>query len=261
MIPGDEGRMPLVAHLAELRKRLMICIAGFVVAFAVCFYFSENIFSLLMFPLRGYLVFSIASPHIRYMATPDPPKLYFMGITEAFWMNMKIAMLAGLVLTLPLIFQQVWKFISPGLLLKEKKLASPFVIGGTILFVMGALFCYLIVLPFAIRFLLNYKTQHLTPMLTVGKYMDFCLKFIMAFGIVFELPMFIILLVRMGIVSADTLAKNRKYAILGAVIAAAILTPSPDAFNQILMAIPMVLLYEVGILLARILIRRPAGIG
>ena len=258
---GEEGRMPLVAHLAELRKRIMVCLVWFVAAAAVCFYFSEDIFGLVMLPMKGYLAFSLSSPYVRFFAAPKPLELVFTKLTEPFWMHMKIAMLAGLVLILPLIFQQLWKFISPGLLEKERKMAAPFVIGGTIMFVIGALFCYFIVLPFAIRFLSTYKVEHLTPMISVGWYVDFCLKFILAFGAVFETPMFIILLVRLGIVSPATLAKNRRYAILVAVIIAAIITPTPDAFNMILMTIPLVLLYEVGIFMARVLVRRPAGIG
>jgi sec-independent protein translocase protein TatC len=121
---------------------------------------------------------------------------------------------------------------------------------------LGALYCFFLVLPFAMGFLLTYKTGSMTPMISVGSYVDFCIKFILAFGLIFELPIAIIFFTRIGVVTPKTLAKNRKYAILIAFIAAAILTPTPDAFNQTLMAIPMIVLYEVGILISRIFVRK-----
>ena len=172
-------------------------------------------------------------------------------------MNMKIALVAALILALPIIFQQLWSFISPALHRKEKKYVIPFVLTATTLFLVGAAFCFFIVLPFAMGFLLTYKIgDFMMPMLSVGQYIDFCLKFLLAFGIVFELPIFIVFATRMGLVTTKTLAKNRRYAILIAFIVAAILTPTPDAFNQTLMAVPMIVLYEVGILVSRILLRK-----
>jgi sec-independent protein translocase protein TatC len=171
-------------------------------------------------------------------------------------MSMKVSFVAALALASPVIFYQLWKFISPGLLAKEKKYVLPFVISATGLFIAGALFCFFMILPFAMEFLLTYKLGDvLVPMLSVGQYVDFCLKFMLAFGAVFELPIVIIFLTRMGIVTTKTLAKNRKYAVLVAFILAAILTPTPDVFNQTLMAIPIVILYEAGILVSRIFVR------
>jgi len=176
---------------------------------------------------------------------------------EGFWMNMKIAMVAALILALPVIFQQLWSFISPGLHGKEKKYVVPFVLTATGLFLVGGAFCFFIVLPFAMGFLLTYKVgDFMMPLLSVGQYVDFCLKFILAFGAVFELPIIILFATRMGLITTQTLAKNRRYAVLIAFIVAAILTPTPDVFNQTLMAVPMIILYEVGILAARIFVRR-----
>jgi sec-independent protein translocase protein TatC len=169
---------------------------------------------------------------------------------------MKIALVAGLILALPVIFQQLWSFISPGLHHKEKKYVVPFVFIATGLFLVGAAFCFFIVLPFAMSFLLTYKIgDFMMPMLSVGQYTDFCLKFLLAFGVVFELPIFIIFFTRIGLVTPQTLAKHRRYAILIAFIVAAIITPTPDVFNQTLMALPMIVLYEVGIIASRILVR------
>jgi sec-independent protein translocase protein TatC len=185
-----------------------------------------------------------------------PVSLVFLSPGEGFWMHMKISMVAAFIVSLPVIFHQLWKFISPGLVEKEKKYIIPFILTSTFLFLLGAAFCFTVILPFALTFLLGYKTEHITPMLSVGSYMDFCLKFILSFGAIFELPLVIVFLVRFGFMTPDTLAKNRRYAVLFAFIAAAILTPTPDAFNQLLMAIPVIILYEIGILVARILYRK-----
>ncbi|MFQ3574144.1 MAG: twin-arginine translocase subunit TatC, partial [Thermodesulfovibrionales bacterium] len=171
----------------------------------------------------------------------------------AFWMSIKISLFSGIILSLPVLFHQLWRFISPGLLPKERKYALPFIFATTILFIIGASFCFFIVLPYALSFLLTYKTGDvLMPMLSVGQYVDFCLKFVLAFGTVFELPVLIFFLTRLGIVTPQTLAKHRRYAVLLAFILAAFLTPTPDAFNQTLMAVPIILLYEVGIWVSRI---------
>ncbi|OGW78695.1 MAG: twin arginine-targeting protein translocase TatC, partial [Nitrospirae bacterium RIFOXYB2_FULL_43_5] len=177
-----------------------------------------------MFPLKYNLSFSMENPFISIIPQEklsQTTKLVFLAPAEAFWMSMKVSFVAALVLALPVIFHQLWKFISPGLLVREKKYVFPFVISATGLFVAGALFCFFMVLPFAMGFLLTYKLGDvLMPMLSVGLYVDFCLKFILAFGAVFELPIVIIFLARMGIVTAKTLAKNRKYAVLAAFILA-----------------------------------------
>jgi sec-independent protein translocase protein TatC len=169
---------------------------------------------------------------------------------------MKVSFVASFIFALPVIFYQIWKFVSPGLLSKEKKYLIPFIVMSTTLFLAGSMFCFVIILPFAMTFLLGYKTGTLTPMISVGSYIDFCLKFILAFGAIFELPLLIIFLTKFGIVSPRSLAKNRKYAILVSFVVAAILTPTPDAFNQVLMAVPIIILYEIGILLSIIIYRK-----
>ncbi len=247
--------MPLIEHLAELRKRLLIAFSFLGIAFAGLFTISEKIFGLLVFPLNYELKIVPIRPFVEVISKKAVP-LIFLSPAEGFWMHMKISMVAAFVVSLPVTFYQLWMFISPGLVEKEKKYIIPFIIIATFLFLVGAFFCFMIILPFALTFLLGYKTEHITPMLSVGSYMDFCLKFILAFGAIFELPLVIIFLVRFGFMTPDTLAKNRRYAILAAFIAGAILTPTPDAFNQTLMAVPIIILYEIGILLARILYRK-----
>lgn len=252
----SEAKMPLTGHLEELRKRIFISLVGVVVFFAVAFNYSEDLFQFLTLPLRSYLAFSIRYPYIMLMVKKVYPSLYFFAPAEGFWMHVKISALAGLVVTIPLILYQAWKFISPGLHANEKKYVLPFVLVGTTLFLMGAAFCFFIVLPFAMQFLLTYKTQSFTPMLSIGFYMDFALRFILAFGVIFELPVAIIVLARLGIVSPRGLAKKRKFAVLLAFVGAAILTPTPDAFTMILMALPIILLWEVGVFMARFVVKR-----
>jgi sec-independent protein translocase protein TatC len=252
-----DEKMPFTEHLTEFRKRIIVSLAALLIGFIACFSYSEEIFEVLILPLKSEMSFSMHSPFVSLIPSKiKNPSLVFLAPAEAFWMHMKVSLVAGLVLSLPIILHQFWKFISPGLLLKEKKYVGPFVVSASLLFLVGALFCFLLVLPFAMGFLLTYKTGSMTPMLSVGNYVDFCLKFILAFGAVFELPIIIVLLTRMGIVTPKTLARNRKYAILIAFIVAAILTPTPDAFNQTLMAVPMIVLYEVGILVSRLFVRK-----
>jgi sec-independent protein translocase protein TatC len=256
----ESERMPLIEHLGELRKRITISLTALFIAFIIAFNYSEEIFKSIMFPLKYSLSFSMKNPFISIIPQEklsQTAKLVFLAPAEAFWMSMKVAFVAGLALALPVIFHQLWKFISPGLLAREKKYVLPFVISATTLFMAGAAFCFFIVLPFTMGFLVSYNVGDvLMPMLSVGLYVDFCLKFILAFGAVFELPIVIIFLTRMGIVTTKTLAKNRKYAVLVAFILAAVLTPTPDMFNQTLMAIPIIVLYEVGILVSRIFVRK-----
>jgi sec-independent protein translocase protein TatC len=248
-----DAKMSLTAHLEDLRKRIIISVTVILAAFVVAFNYSEEIFQILIFPLRNSLDFSIKDLYIHFV--PDDKlkatKLVFLAPTEAFWMNMKVAFVAALVLSLPVIFLQLWKFVSPGLKDNEKKYVIPFVLVATGLFLVGASFCFLIVLPFALSFLLNYKVgDFLMPMLSVGQYVDFCLKFILAFGAIFELPIILIFLTKIGLVTPQTLKRNRKMAIVLAFVAGAVLTPTPDVFNQTLMAVPIILLYEVGIQLS-----------
>lgn len=251
--------MTFFEHLAELRKKIIVSLCALIVMFIVCFNYSEYIFKFMIFPLKYTLDFSVKHLYIHFIYDDklQNTKLIFLSPTEGFWMNMKVALVSAFIISLPIIFHQLWSFLSPGLHEKEKKYILPFILFATGLFLIGASFCFFIVLPFAMKFLLTYKIgDYMMPMLSVGQYVDFCLKFILAFGIVFELPIIIIFFTKMGFVTPDTLASKRKYAIVLAFIIAAILTPTPDVFNQTLMAVPMILLYEVGILMSRLFIRK-----
>jgi sec-independent protein translocase protein TatC len=235
-----EGRMSFFDHLAELRKRIVWSLVPTLIGLIVCFRFSDRIILFMRRPLEKMGVQLVA-------LTP----------TEAFWTSMKVSMIAGLFVAMPVILWQVWAFVSPGLHQHERRFAIPFVLVGSLLFLGGAAFALLLVVPFALEFLLNFgKSQGIQPMISVSSHVDFVIKFTMAFGLVFELPLALTLLSLLGFVTPAFLNRNRKYAILINFIIAAVLTPTPDIFNQALMAGPLCLLYEVGIVSAWIFGRR-----
>ena len=240
MASFEEAKMSFMEHLGELRVRIVRSLVALLIGLVIAFPFSQQIMDYLSRPAR-------ATGHT----------LVFLALTEAFWVQMKVALIAGLFLAAPAILWQVWAFIAPGLHAHERKYAAPFVIVGSLLFIAGGVFSLKVVTPFAIQFLLSYERPGLQAMISIGSYVDFLLKFTLAFGLVFELPLAITLVARMGLVTARQLARNRKYAVLGAFIAAAVLTPTPDMFNQTLMAGPLIILYEVGIVCARIFGKKP----
>ena len=237
--------MPFLEHLGELRKRIMWSLVAVIVGLAIALNFTDRLMKFVRRP------FEVAAPG---------QKLVFLAPTEAFWVYMKVALIAGMVLALPVVLYQIWAFIAPGLYSHEKRYAVPFVIIGSVFFLLGASFAQFVVIPFAMRFLVSFPGPDLAPMISVGSYVDFVLKFTLAFGAVFELPVIITLASRMGLITPQFLAKNRKYAILVNFIIAAVLTPTPDVFNQSLMAGPLIVLYELGIISARLFGRPAAGV-
>jgi len=232
-------KMPFMEHLGELRTRITRSLIGVLVGLLIAFPFSARIVDYLGGPIQ---------------ATGNT--LVFVAVTEAFWTQMKVALFVGIFLASPVALWQVWAFVSPGLHEHEKRYAVPFVVIGSLLFIAGGAFSLLVVTPNAVKFLLSYARPGLQPMISIGMYIDFLLKFTLAFGAVFEVPLGITLAARLGLVTPKTLARNRKYAILAAFVVAAILTPTPDAVNQSLMAGPIIVLYEIGIVCARIFGRR-----
>ena len=234
-----DDKMPFMEHLGELRVRIMRALMALLVGLAIAFPFSQRVVDWLARPIQR-----------------SGNTLVFLAVTEAFWVQMKVALFLGLFIASPGILWQVWRFVEPGLHGHEKKYAVPFVLIGSLLFIAGGAFSLLIVTPSAISFLLSYARPGLQPMISIGNYIDFLLKFTLAFGAVFEVPLAMTLVARMGLVTAKQFAKNRKYAILGTFIAGAVLTPTPDMVNQTLMAGPIIILYELGIVAARVFGRR-----
>ncbi len=232
-----DHKMSLTEHLIELRKRLTHSLIALGVGFVVCYFYKDLIFEIITRPLTQVL--------------PNNSYLIYTGLTEAFFTYMKVAFFAALIMTSPFILYQIWKFIAPGLLPKEKKYVVPFVISSTFLFVSGVLFGYFIALPPAFKFFVSFNNQYLQAMLSFKDYLSLFVTFLLGFGLSFELPIFMFFLAKLGIVDAAKLSRQRRYAILVIFIVAAILTPSPDALSQMLMAIPLMFLYEVSIFVVK----------
>ncbi|NTW59399.1 MAG: twin-arginine translocase subunit TatC [Nitrospirae bacterium] len=252
----EESKMSFWSHLDELRKRIVNVAIAVGIGFVLCFAYSEEILGLLLLPMNATVAFSLHFPFVAFTPNKTVQTLHFTALTEPFMSHLKIGFIAGIMLMVPVLLRQVWLFIAPGLLPRERKYAGQFVFFATIFFAVGVLFCFFILLPIAVPFLISYKAEHLTPIIKIGDYIDFTLKFMLATGAVFELPLIMILLGRMGIISVDSLTKFRKYALLIAFIIGGIVTPTPDAFNMTIMSIPIYLLYEIGILGVRILGRK-----
>ncbi|MFY9268229.1 MAG: twin-arginine translocase subunit TatC [Candidatus Manganitrophaceae bacterium] len=234
--------MPVSGHLRELRSRLIKAVLILTLFSGLAFYFSENLLVFLRRPLRAELV--------------------FLAPAEAFWADLKVSLFLGLVAALPFVFYEVWQFVAPGLRPEERGALLPFLVLSVFFFFVGMAFCYFVALPFALEFLIDYgRRSGITPQISVSMYVDFNLKFLIGFGLAFELPLVMLLLSRMGLLTPAFLARNRKYAAVLAFVIAAILTPTPDIFNQCIMAIPLILLYELGIFAVKIFGGVPTSAG
>ena len=235
----DETKLPLLEHLIELRRRLLMSIATLVVCFFICFAFARDIFAILVQPLLR----------------AGQGRLIYTDIFEAFFVQIKVALFAALMLSFPVISTQLWRFIAPGLYAKEKRAFLPFLVMTSFFFLGGACFAYFAAMPWALHFLLSFQgniggiRQEALP--GVGNYLDFCTHFIFGFGAAFLLPIFSMILERAGIVTREQLTKSRRYAIVGAALVSAILTP-PDVLSMLLLLIPLYGLYEFAILAIRI---------
>ncbi|MHB1126990.1 MAG: twin-arginine translocase subunit TatC [Bacillota bacterium] len=230
-----EQKLSLMGHMDDLRRVFTVTVIAVLVTSTVSFLlFGDQLLHLVTDPLKQYDV-----------------QLVYIGITEAFFTKIKLAVLAGILLALPLILWQAWSFIAPALLPKERRYLIMLLPLSLLLFAGGAVFAYLVVFNFAARFLLVVVRGDLQPMLAVGQYVSFLISFVLPFGAVFELPLVIYFLTRLGIVNYTKLTKNRKYVILGIFVLAAVLTPGPDVISQALLAGPLVVLYEAGVLVSR----------
>jgi len=233
----EDDKLPFTSHLEELRKRLIRCFIAIIIGFGISYAFKEKLFEILTYPL------------MKVMKTGDT--LIFTGIPEAFFTYLKVSLLSGILLAIPVIMYEFWMFVAPGLYKNERKLMLPIVIISSFFFIGGALFGYFIVFPYGFKFLLGFATDTLRALPSMKEYMSFSAKLLLAFGFVFELPLVITFLARIGLVSVDFLKKNRKYAILIFFVGSAILTP-PDVVTQTMMAVPLMILYEISIIGARI---------
>ncbi|MCS6925968.1 MAG: twin-arginine translocase subunit TatC [Candidatus Binatia bacterium] len=231
---SDDRTMPLTGHLEELRWRLIKSLVAIGVAFFPAYLFAEVLFDFLIAPLPR--------------ATHNPLHLIGTGVTEAFFTKLKVSFIAALFLATPVVLYQVWQFVAPGLYAHEKRYVWPFMIFGSLFFLLGAGFCYAVVLPVAYTFFIEeYETIGVQPTLRISEYLTFTARMLLAFGVTFELPILAFFFSRVGIVTYKTLLSLFRYAILAIFILAAILTPGPDVASQLLLAGPLILLYGVSI--------------
>ena len=238
-----DSPMPLTSHLTELRGRLLACVIAIGVGFLLCYAFSQHIIAALQTP-----------PNL--IGEPLSVPLQIIAPAEAFLTYLKVSFLCGLFVALPVILYQLWCFVAPGLLEHERKYTVPFIIGSTSLFYIGGVLFYFI-LPLITRFLLSFADQDIEAQLSVGFYVSFCIRLMIAFGVVFQLPIVIIFLTQLNLVSSRGLIKNFRYAVVLTFIAGAILTP-PDVVSQTFMALPTLMLYGISILIAKRIEKRRA---
>ena len=235
----DESKAPLLDHLIELRRRLLWCVAALFAAFFICLYFAKPIFAVLVQPLLR----------------AGQGKLIYTDIFEAFFVEVKVAFFAALMISFPVLATQIWRFVAPGLYKNEKKAFLPFLLMTPFFFAAGACFAYFVAMPWALKFLLGFEgdvggvTQEALP--AVGNYLNFATRFLFGFGVAFLLPVLLMVLERAGIVTREQLAKSRRYAIVAAAAVSAVQTP-PDVVSMLLMLVPLYALYEFALLSIRL---------
>ncbi|RLB14975.1 MAG: twin-arginine translocase subunit TatC [Deltaproteobacteria bacterium] len=233
----SDEKQPFLSHLEELRRRLVACAIAVGIGFIAAYFFKERLFQILILPLKRVM--------------PPGDQLIFTNLPEMFFTYLKVAFVAGLLAAAPFIFYEIWMFVAPGLYQKEKKFLIPFVISSSILFVGGALFGYFVVFPFGFKFFMSFANEYIKPLPSVKQYFAFSTKLLLAFGLVFELPVVAFFLAKMGLINDTFLKKQRKFALLLIFVMAAILTP-PDVVTQLMMAGPLMALYEISILVTKL---------
>ncbi|KAB2969528.1 twin-arginine translocase subunit TatC [Zoogloea sp.] len=230
-----------ISHLVELRDRLLRAVVAVVVVFACLLPWAGDIYDILAHPMM--------------QALPEGTRMIATGVVTPFFVPMKVTLMVAFVVALPFVLYQAWCFIAPGLYAHEKRLGLPLVVGSTVLFLAGMAFCYFFVFGTVFRFITQFAPKSITPAPDIEQYLSFVMSMFLAFGITFEVPVFVIVLVKLGVVNVAKLKEARPYVIVGAFVVAAVVTP-PDVVSQLMLAIPMCLLYELGIFLARFVTAR-----
>lgn len=244
--PIDDKPMPLMDHLKELRQRLLWSVGAFVIAFAVCYYFSQQIYAFLAQPLADILA----------RQSGGERRMIFTALYEAFFTYLKVAFFGAAFISFPIWATQLWLFIAPGLYRSEKRAIYPFLLASPVLFLAGAALAYYFIFPLAWQFFISFETPPgsggipIQLEAKVGEYLSLVMHMILAFGVAFQMPVLLTLLIKIGILNVETLRKGRRYAVVIMFVVAAVITP-PDIISQIGLAIPLILLYEVSIFAAR----------
>ena len=253
--PGDVHKMPLLDHLIELRQRMLYSAVALFVAFLICFYFAQELFDILVQPLADLLK--------EREGVHGARRMIFTDLTEVFFTHIKIAFFFGAFASCPIFLTQLWLFVAPGLYRTEKGAFAPFLIASPILFFLVGALVYFVLFPLAWRFFLGFETLAGSETLAieleakVAEYLSLVMKLIFAFGLCFQLPVLMTLMARVGLATSKGMAEKRKYAIVGVFIVAAVITP-PDPISQLSLAIPIIVLYEVSILMAKLVEKKKA---
>lgn len=252
---GEAHKMPLLEHLIELRQRMLYSFIGLFVAFLICFYFAEELFNFLVQPLADLL--------IEREGVRGARRLIFTDLTEVFFTHIKIAFFFGAFASSPIFLTQLWLFVAPGLYRNEKTALAPFLIASPVLFFLGGALVYFVLFPMAWSFFLSFETLGGDGTLPieleakVAEYLTLVMKLIFAFGFCFQLPVLMTLMARVGLATSKGMAEKRKYAVVGVFIVAAVITP-PDPISQLSLAIPIIVLYEISILMAKLVEKKRA---
>lgn len=230
-----EGNMSLVRHLEELRQRIIRSLIAIGIGSCVAYYYIEDIMALLTLPTG---------------------RLYYLQPAEAFFTYLKIAFAAGFLLALPVVFYEIWKFVLPALTIRERTVVGLLVPSSVLLFFAGMAFAFFLALPAAIKFFVGFSTENLQPMFTLRQYFDFVLSFVLPFGAVFELPLFIIVFAKLGFIGSDFLRRKQRLVFFLSFVVGAIVSPTPDIFNQSMIAVPLIVLYEISYVTVRFIMRK-----
>lgn len=235
VVSSDIGEMSLVDHLQELRKRIIISLIAVGITSTVSYFYAEKL--------------------VNFIAAPAG-KLYFMNPAEVFFTYLKVSFFAGFLAALPIVLYQLWAFIVPALTRTERALSFILIPSSVVLFFAGVIFSYFFALPAGLNFFLGFATENLQPMFSLGEYLSFVISFLLPFGFVFELPLFILVLAKLGVIGSAFLKAKRKVVLVLAFVIGAVISPTPDVFSQTMIAVPMLLLYELSIFMVKYLLRK-----
>jgi len=247
---SHEKEMPFLDHLGELRTRLIKALLSVVFFAVLSWFFIDRIFDFLVAPYKQAV--NLAKAQLQDPAAMQALHLIYLNPTGGFMIFLKLAITVGILFSIPVIIYQLWQFIAPGLLMRERRVAVWVVFFTTFCFLLGALFCYYVVLKFGLGFLLSFQSEVLTPMISIDEYLGFVTILIVVFGLVFEMPVVAFFLTKIGLLTPEFMRQKRRYGIVTIFVAAAVLTPSTDAFTQMLLAVPLLLLYEISIWVSRV---------